>query len=280
MANRKRNIQVKFYVTPEEKELIEQKMAQLQTKRSGAYLRKMAIDGYIIYVDTRDIKLIDSTPLEILKEIRQSAYAEGSISRQEEIDDLTRKNEMAEFELAKAKQQRIIFECQRKVEVLEKERTDTKKEIEDLSEFLGEQKQVKDTIDMFVNKQILGLKIVISIASLIVIGIAIYIGTNYSEVLGVITAVLPILLIVVTIWNKDEIKILSLISRARKALFNRQANLRRYSAEKVEQAVHQKERAEEKLALIDANLREARKELHQESTKLDRFSADISILQS
>ena len=56
MANRKRNIQVKFYVTAEEKELMERKMAQLQTKRIGAYLRKMAIDGYIIYVDTRDIK--------------------------------------------------------------------------------------------------------------------------------------------------------------------------------------------------------------------------------
>ena len=51
MANRKRNIQVKFYVTAEEKELMEQKMAQLQTKRIGAYLRKMAIDGYIIKVD-------------------------------------------------------------------------------------------------------------------------------------------------------------------------------------------------------------------------------------
>ena len=38
MANRKRNIQVKFYVTAEEKELIERKMAQLQTKRIGAYL--------------------------------------------------------------------------------------------------------------------------------------------------------------------------------------------------------------------------------------------------
>ena len=54
MANRKRNIQVKFYVTAEEKELMEQKMAQLQTKRIGAYLRKMAINGYIIQVDTRD----------------------------------------------------------------------------------------------------------------------------------------------------------------------------------------------------------------------------------
>ena len=47
MANRKRNIQMKFYVTEEEKRLIDEKMAQLPTRRYGAYLRKMAIDGYI-----------------------------------------------------------------------------------------------------------------------------------------------------------------------------------------------------------------------------------------
>ena len=46
MANRKRNIQMKFYVTEEEKRLIDEKMAQLPTRRYGAYLRKMAIDGY------------------------------------------------------------------------------------------------------------------------------------------------------------------------------------------------------------------------------------------
>ena len=46
MANRKRNIQMKFYVTEEEKRLIDEKMAQLPTHRYGAYLRKMAIDGY------------------------------------------------------------------------------------------------------------------------------------------------------------------------------------------------------------------------------------------
>ena len=56
MANRKRNIQMKFYVTEEEKQLIEQKMQQLPTQRYGAYLRKMAIDGYIINMDTTDIK--------------------------------------------------------------------------------------------------------------------------------------------------------------------------------------------------------------------------------
>ena len=56
MANRKRNIQMKFWVTEEEKRLIDEKMAQLPTKRYGAYLRKMAIDGYVVKLDLPEIK--------------------------------------------------------------------------------------------------------------------------------------------------------------------------------------------------------------------------------
>ena len=44
MENRKRNIQIKFRVTEEEKKLIEQKMALMPTKQIGAYMRKMEID--------------------------------------------------------------------------------------------------------------------------------------------------------------------------------------------------------------------------------------------
>ena len=73
MANRKRNIQVKFYVTAEEKELMEQKMAQLQTKRIGAYLRKMAIDGYIIQLDTTDIKRMNAALSAIGRNVNQIA---------------------------------------------------------------------------------------------------------------------------------------------------------------------------------------------------------------
>ena len=43
MANREREIQLKFRVTPEERELIEAKMAQLGTQNMAAYLRKMAL---------------------------------------------------------------------------------------------------------------------------------------------------------------------------------------------------------------------------------------------
>ena len=56
MENRKRNIQMKFYVTEEEKRLIDEKMKQLPIKQYGAYLRKMAIDGYILVIDRSDTK--------------------------------------------------------------------------------------------------------------------------------------------------------------------------------------------------------------------------------
>ena len=43
--------QILFFVSDDEKRMIQAKMAQLGTKNMGAYLRKMAIDGYIIKVD-------------------------------------------------------------------------------------------------------------------------------------------------------------------------------------------------------------------------------------
>ena len=73
MANRKRNIQMKFYVTEEKKRLIDEKMVQLPTRRYGAYLRKMAIDGYIIYTDTADIKAFTAKLSAIGRNINQIA---------------------------------------------------------------------------------------------------------------------------------------------------------------------------------------------------------------
>ena len=52
MANRKRKFVLRVPVTPEERALIQQKMAQLGTKNFSAYARKMLIDGYIVHIDT------------------------------------------------------------------------------------------------------------------------------------------------------------------------------------------------------------------------------------
>ena len=90
MANRKRNIQMKFYVTEEEKRLIDEKMAQLPTQRYGAYLRKMAIDGYIIYTDTADIKAFTKELSTISRNINQTAKRvnAGGPAYQADMDEI------------------------------------------------------------------------------------------------------------------------------------------------------------------------------------------------
>lgn len=56
MANRKRKFVLRVPVTPEERALIQQKMAQLGTKNFSAYARKMLIDGYIVHIDTGPVR--------------------------------------------------------------------------------------------------------------------------------------------------------------------------------------------------------------------------------
>ena len=90
MANRKRPIVLRCPVTAEERALIEQKMAQLHTKRIGAYLRKMAIDGYIIQVDTTDIKEMTRALSAIGRNINQIAKRinAGGPAYQADMDEI------------------------------------------------------------------------------------------------------------------------------------------------------------------------------------------------
>ena len=56
MAERKRNKEIHFYVTDEERKLIRRKMIESKTKNMGAYLRKMALDGYVVQLDLPELK--------------------------------------------------------------------------------------------------------------------------------------------------------------------------------------------------------------------------------
>ncbi len=87
MAERKRAIQLKFYVTEQERTLIEEKMKLLQIDNLGAYLRKMAIDSYIIQLDytavkeqTAEIQKVGVNVNQIAKRVNSigNAYKEDS----------------------------------------------------------------------------------------------------------------------------------------------------------------------------------------------------------
>ena len=50
-GERTRDVMLTFYVTEDEKEVIKQRMALLGLKNMSAYLRKIAMDGYLLNVD-------------------------------------------------------------------------------------------------------------------------------------------------------------------------------------------------------------------------------------
>ena len=56
MAKRKRDVPILFWVSAEELELIRQKMQQGGTENQSAYLRKMALDGYVVRLDLPELK--------------------------------------------------------------------------------------------------------------------------------------------------------------------------------------------------------------------------------
>jgi len=73
MDGRKRTVQVKFRVTEAERDLILEKMKLIPTNNMAAYLRKIAIDGYIVQVDHSDIKAMTAEIQKIGVNINQIA---------------------------------------------------------------------------------------------------------------------------------------------------------------------------------------------------------------
>lgn len=56
MKKLKRNISVLLRLSESEKDLLEKKMEAANIKNREAYLRKMALDGYILHLDLSDIR--------------------------------------------------------------------------------------------------------------------------------------------------------------------------------------------------------------------------------
>ena len=84
--NLKRPIQIKFRVTEDEREFILDKMRLAGTNNLAAYLRKIAIDGYVINTDFSDLKTVIAEMQKIGVNVNQIARRVNSTSRIYEQD--------------------------------------------------------------------------------------------------------------------------------------------------------------------------------------------------
>ena len=83
---RKRDKQLKIWVSQEELDMIHQKMAEFGTEHMGAFFRKMVIDGYILKLDIPELKEIIRLLGPIGNNVNQMARklnAGGSIYRED-----------------------------------------------------------------------------------------------------------------------------------------------------------------------------------------------------
>lgn len=55
-AKRKRSVHLHVMVTPEELELIRGRMAEAGIRNAGAYMRKMALNGYVLHIDLSAVR--------------------------------------------------------------------------------------------------------------------------------------------------------------------------------------------------------------------------------
>ena len=92
---RKREVQLNFRVAPEELALIEQKMAQLGTTNREAYLRKMALDGYVVRLELPELKELVSLmrySSNNLNQLARRAHETGRIY-DADLEDISRRQE-------------------------------------------------------------------------------------------------------------------------------------------------------------------------------------------
>ena len=96
MANRKRDVQILLWVTPEEKKMIRKRMILSKTSNMSVYLRKMAIDGMIVNTDTTYLKAMYQEMHKIgvnINQLAKVAITVGTATPQdiEELKEMVKK---------------------------------------------------------------------------------------------------------------------------------------------------------------------------------------------
>lgn len=75
---RRRSVHLNVMVTPEERELIQQRMDEAGIRNMGAYMRKMALNGYVLNVDLAPVRELVSLQRRCANNLNQVAIHANS----------------------------------------------------------------------------------------------------------------------------------------------------------------------------------------------------------
>jgi hypothetical protein len=99
-----REVLLHFRVSPEEKSIIEAKMEQVGIKSMSAYLRKMALDGYVIKLELPELR-------EMISLLRRSSGNLNQIARRVNSTNRVYAEDMEDM----MRQQQELWQCANKI---------------------------------------------------------------------------------------------------------------------------------------------------------------------
>ena len=219
---------------------------------------------------------IDSTPFEILKELEESAFEQGSVSRQEEIDSLNAVKNEVEIQLAIEKQNAIIKDLKHQIAITEAESEKTSDTIKRISRELDELNAAKAIIDDKVSKRMKLIRILLTVIIIITFAGSIAISIISELWLAILPFALSVYGIIVSVWKDEHVSIYSLLLKYEKRFYDRQCALRRYSDAKVLSLQNDKEESEQHLIKTQSLIQTLYEQLKEETEKIDCYSIDIS----
>lgn len=219
---------------------------------------------------------VEATPFEIMKELEDTAFQQGSISRQDEIDSLNAEKNKTELQLAIEKQNAIINDLKHQIAIEKAKEEQETATLQHISNELDELNRTKSEIDKTVAQRMKRIKILLTVFIILSAAASIVISIFWDLWLAILPFVFTIFGFLVCVWKKDDFSILSVLLKYEKKYYQSQCELRRYSESKVVSLNSQKEKSEKDLNETGLYIQALTDRLKEEEAKIDRYSIDIA----
>jgi len=220
--------------------------------------------------------LVDSTPFEIMKELGDQAFRQGSLSRQDEIDALNAEKTNTEIMLAKEKHNTKIKDLKHQIAIVEAEINSITSSIDRISNELQELDLTKETIDTDVSKRMKTIRILLSFfAGIFFVG-ALVITFFWDLLIAIIPFTASAYVFIVSIWKKDSINVFALLSKYEKHYHDQQCELRRYSDARRSALQSEKEELEQQQNKAEVRYFSMSNQLKMEEMETDKYSISLS----
>lgn len=225
-------------------------------------------------------RFVDATPLEILKELSKEAYAQGSASRQKEVDKLSEENENFKKRLAIEEQKKVIAELEQQHTVIALKCSSVQEKMKMIRKELAELDVVKIDIDKVVHTNISILKTTLFFAALIIVALSIGIAVKHSIILGIVTSVWPIPAWFITFMCGKKITFDMIKGMVEKQTREKQESVRRYSKSHVEALNRNLTEISGELNSLTDALADLNAQIEWEKEKLKELGVDPLLLET